>query len=83
MPSPPLAPDDAARIVEQLARGVAYAHERGIVHRDLKPENVLLAEDGTPKVTDFGLVKRIQGEPGALAPGCGLTQTGAILGTPS
>jgi serine/threonine-protein kinase len=72
----PLPPREAAQVVEQLARGMAYAHEQGVVHRDLKPENVLLAEDGTPKVTDFGLAKRIEG-------GAGLTQTGAILGTPS
>jgi WD40 repeat protein len=72
----PLPPAEAARVVEQLARGMAYAHERGIVHRDLKPANVLLAEDGTPKITDFGLAKRVEG-------GAGLTQTGAILGTPS
>jgi WD40 repeat protein len=78
----PLAPRAAARIVEQLAGGMAYAHQHGIVHRDLKPANVLLAEDGTPKITDFGLARRVHGEPGALATG-GLTATGAVMGTPS
>jgi WD40 repeat protein/tRNA A-37 threonylcarbamoyl transferase component Bud32 len=72
----PLPPKEAARVVEQLARAVHYAHGKGIVHRDLKPANVLLAEGGTPKVTDFGLAKRVE-------VGSGLTATGAILGTPS
>jgi hypothetical protein len=66
----------AAELVEGLARGVAEAHRLGIVHRDLKPGNVLLAADGTPKVGDFGLAKRLQVE-------SGLTATGSILGTPS
>jgi serine/threonine protein kinase len=72
----PLPPKEAARVVEQLARGVHYAHSKGIVHRDLKPANVLLGEDGTPKVTDFGLAKRVE-------VGSGLTASGVILGTPS
>jgi serine/threonine protein kinase len=72
----PLPPKEAARLVEQLARGILYAHTKGIVHRDLKPANVLLAGDGPPKVTDFGLAKRVE-------VGSGLTATGAILGTPS
>jgi serine/threonine protein kinase len=53
-----------------------HVHQRGILHRDLNPANVLLAEDGTPKITDFGLAKLLIG-------GIGLTQTGAVLGTPS
>ena len=72
----PQPPRDAARLVEHLARAVHYAHQRGIVHRDLKPANVVLTEDGTPKVTDFGLAKLLERE-------AGLTRTGDIMGTPS
>src|SRR5262245_43494352 len=72
----PLPPPKAARLIEQLARAVHFAHQHGIIHRDLKPANVMLAEDGTPKVTDFGLAKRVEG-------GSGLTATGVVMGTPS
>jgi eukaryotic-like serine/threonine-protein kinase len=65
----------AAELVEALARGVAEAHRQGIIHRDLKPGNVLLAADGTPKITDFGLAKSLAGD-------SGLTRTDSILGSP-
>lgn len=65
------------RALEQIARAVHYAHVRGILHRDLKPANILLDHDDTPYVADFGLAKRT-GEIDS-----GLTQSGAILGTPS
>jgi WD40 repeat protein/tRNA A-37 threonylcarbamoyl transferase component Bud32 len=66
----------AVQLLEALARAVHFAHQHKIVHRDLKPDNVLLTADGTPKITDFGLAKRLE-------LGTGLTQTGAVLGTPS
>ena len=66
----------AAGLVEALARGVAEAHRLGIVHRDLKPANVLMAADGTPKITDFGLAKFLESD-------SGLTRTESFLGTPS
>jgi WD40 repeat protein/Flp pilus assembly protein TadD len=72
----------AAELVETLARAMHSAHRRGIIHRDLKPANVLFTAEGMPRITDFGLAKQLEGEPGVLAPG-GQTQSGAILGTPS
>ena len=65
----------AAELIESAARGVAEAHRQGIVHRDLKPANILLAADGTPKITDFGLAK-------LLAADSGLTRTDSIMGSP-
>jgi serine/threonine-protein kinase len=46
---------DALRVVRQAANGLAAAHGRGIIHRDVKPQNLVLLEDGTVKVVDFGL----------------------------
>ena len=71
----PLPPKEAASLLETLARAMQAAHEQKVIHRDLKPANVLLAEDGTPKITDFGLAKKLDE--------AGQTQSGAIMGTPS
>jgi serine/threonine-protein kinase len=72
----PQPPKYAAETVEQLARAMQYAHDRGIAHRDLKPANILIAPDGIPKITDFGLAKSLEDDSGQ-------TQSGQIMGTPS
>jgi serine/threonine-protein kinase len=72
----PLPPRDAAVTMRLLAQAMHYAHERGIIHRDLKPSNVLLTRDGQPKISDFGLAKRLGDESGQ-------THSGSVLGTPS
>jgi WD40 repeat protein/tRNA A-37 threonylcarbamoyl transferase component Bud32 len=72
----PLPPRLAAQFVRTISEAVDYAHQQGVVHRDLKPANVLVDRLGQPRVTDFGLAKQMQSDPG-------LTGTGQILGTPS
>jgi tetratricopeptide (TPR) repeat protein/tRNA A-37 threonylcarbamoyl transferase component Bud32 len=62
-------------LLEQAARGVHHAHQRGVVHRDIKPQNILVTKAGELKVADFGLAHLLDSDPG-------LTGTGAVLGTP-
>lgn len=69
-----LAIDEAVRIARQIAEGLAAAHARGVIHRDLKPANVLLDRNGDALIADFGVARSLAGQ--------GLTQTGAIVGTP-
>jgi hypothetical protein len=66
----------AAEYVEQIARGLHFAHQNGIVHRDVKPSNVLIDDTGRARVTDFGLAKQVDR-------GDDLTLTGQIVGTPA
>ncbi len=72
----PMPPDDAARLVARLARALEHAHERGIIHRDVKPANVLFSGAGVPKLTDFGLARRMEEAEG-------ITASGAVMGTPA
>jgi serine/threonine protein kinase/WD40 repeat protein len=78
----PLPPREAAELVATVAEAVDYAHRQGVVHRDIKPSNILLDSQGRPRVTDFGLAKRL-GAPGTPGHESELTTTGQILGTPS
>ena len=71
-----LPPATAAAIVSALAHAVHHAHGKGIIHRDLKLENILLAEDGRPKLTDFGLARWAGNDPN-------VTIGKAIAGSPA
>lgn len=72
----PPPPAKAAEWAEAIARGIHAAHRRGIVHRDLKPANVLMTGDGVPKISDFGIARRLDGTGEA-------TRTGVVMGTPA
>jgi len=72
----PLPPRQAAELIGRVSEAIEYAHQRGVIHRDLKPANILLDQNGNPRVTDFGLAKKVKGD-------SGLTGSGQIMGTPS
>jgi serine/threonine protein kinase len=72
----PLPPREAAALLAKVAEAIEYAHGRGVIHRDLKPANILVDQAGDPRVTDFGLAKKLEGD-------SDLTGSGVILGTPS
>ena len=67
-------PEDAARIILQISRALEVAHGEGVVHRDLKPQNIMLDANARAYVMDFGIARS------AYLPG--MTQTGALIGTP-
>ena len=71
----PVPVDEALSIMDNVIDALEFAYGRGIIHRDIKPDNILLSTDGTIKVADLGLAKKIE-DPG------GLTDTGAGLGSP-
>lgn len=63
----------ALNVLQQAANGLAAIHSLGLIHRDIKPGNLLIAADGTVKITDFGIAKAAQAVP--------LTRTGMVVGT--
>ena len=72
----PLPARAAAELIRRVSEAIEYAHQHGVIHRDLKPANILLDRNGNPRVTDFGLAKKVEGD-------SGLTGSGQIMGTPS
>ncbi|MDQ6831107.1 MAG: serine/threonine protein kinase, partial [Gemmatimonadota bacterium] len=77
----PVAIDEAVDILRDVAKALAYAHERGVVHRDIKPDNILLS-GRSAVVADFGIAKAIAAAQERPA-GASLTQLGTAVGTPA
>ncbi len=84
----PMSPREAVAMLVLIVDAIGAAHRAGVLHRDLKPSNILIAANGIPYVTDFGLAKRVNVKDVSTGGGisselASLTQSGAILGTPA
>lgn len=73
--APPLAVKPALRCVREIAQALHYAHSKGYIHRDVKPDNILLREDGSSVLSDFGIAR-------AADSATMMTKTGSVVGTP-
>ena len=71
----PLDPFETGRIMAQVLRALDYSHDHGIIHRDIKPANVMLAQNGQPKVMDFGIARAIADTAATM------TNTSVVVGT--
>ena len=69
----PVPPEQAVKIMKQLASALAHAHQNQIVHRDIKPQNILMDADGNVKITDFGIAMALSAT--------SYTQTNSVLST--
>ncbi len=78
----PMPSRKAAGYLKTIAEAVQYAHSRGVLHRDLKPSNILIDENDQPRITDFGLAKRLN-DFQLSTPDPQLTLTGQVLGSPN
>ncbi len=65
---------DVARLMGEILSALGHAHAKGVVHRDIKPANLIVLDDGTVKIADFGIARLVTSE---------LTQAGTVMGTPS
>lgn len=78
----PCEPRKAARVVIEIARAIAYAHQRGVIHRDLKPANILLDAKEHPSIVDFGLAKLYDLSPSGAESLARVNEESRLVGTP-
>ena len=76
---PPVTLTWKLRVIEDLCRGLSYAHKAGVIHRDMKPANIQIDSDGGVKILDFGIARLGEQKAGEQA----LTQLGMMMGTPN